>query len=44
MNPTVKKTLKGIGRYIPNAIYWRVTPLLLNDAFGAVKRKLVLPH
>lgn len=39
MNPTVKKALKGIGRYIPNAIYWRVTPLLLKDAFGAVKRK-----
>ncbi len=39
MNPTVKQILKGIGRYVPNAVYWRVTPLLLKDAFGAVERK-----
>lgn len=39
MNPTFKQFLRNIGRYVPNAVYWRITPLLLKDAFGAVERK-----
>lgn len=39
MNATLLELLRGIGRYVPNSIYWRVTPLLLENAFGAVDRK-----
>lgn len=39
MTPALKEMLKDVGRYVPNAIYWRVTPLLLKNAFGAVEQK-----